>query len=205
MNSPRFIVLEGIDGSGTTTQVSQLAENLRLRGHRVRTTFEPSPGRIGRQIRQLLAVRADPVDPGALALLFAADRLDHNHTVVLPALRAGEVVISDRYLMSSLAYQGLTHSVEWLQAINARATTPDLTILLEIPPLLGLRRVAQRRAGNGGSEEIFDVPETQRRLASAYQGLATRQDLGPIQVIDGAEKISAVSAAVLRACVERGL
>lgn len=205
MNTPRFIVLEGIDGSGTTTQVGHLAENLRLRGHRVRTTFEPSNLRIGTQIRSLLAVRSEPVDAGTLALLFAADRLDHNHSVILPSLKAGEIIISDRYLMSSLAYQGLAHPVEWLQSINGKARTPDLTIFLRIPPLVGLRRVAARRAGEGGKEEIFDVPETQKKLATAYDRLNTRTDLGPIHVVDGTQKISAVGAAVLRACTDRGL
>lgn len=205
MNAPRFIVLEGIDGSGTTTQSVQLAENLRLRGHRVRTTFEPSSGRIGTQIRELLAVRSNSIAPAALALLFAADRVDHNRRVILPAVRAGEVVISDRYLMSSLAYQGLTQSVEWLQQINSNARLPDLTLLLRIPPLVGLRRVAQRRAGSGGNEEIFDVPETQKKLAQSYETLVTRDDLGPIQVMDGSKKISDVGAALLRACTQRGL
>lgn len=205
MNAPRFIVLEGIDGSGTTTQAAQLAENLRLRGHRVRTTFEPSSGRIGTQIRELLAVRSDAVAPAALGLLFAADRIDHNHRVILPALRAGEIVISDRYLMSSLAYQGLTQSVEWLQQINGNARLPDLTMLLRVSPLVGLRRVAQRRDGSGGKEEIFDVPETQNKLAQSYEKLATRNDLGLIQVIDGAKKISDVASALLRACTQRGL
>ena len=205
MNAPRFIVLEGIDGSGTTTQATQLAENLRLRGHRVRTTFEPSSGRIGAQIRELLAVRSDPVAPAALALLFAADRLDHNRRVILPAVRAGEIVISDRYLMSSLAYQGLTQSVQWLQQINANARLPDLTLLLRVSPLVGLRRVAQRRRGSGGNEEIFDVPETQRKLAESYAVLATRDDLGPIQVVDGSKKISDVAAELLRSCSQRGL
>ena len=190
MNSPRFIVLEGIDGSGTTTQVSQLAENLRLRGHRVRTTFEPSPGRIGRQIRQLLAVRADPVDPGALALLFAADRLDHNHTVVLPALRAGEI---DRYLMSSLAYQGLTHSVS-----GSRPSTPGRP---RRTPSCWRSSLLACDASPSGGRATAGAGDPRRTGDPA----PARQDLGPIQVIDGAEKISAVSAAVLRACVERGL
>ena len=205
MNGPRFIVLEGIDGSGTTTQATLLAENLRLRGHRVRTTFEPSSGRVGTQIRELLAVRSDPVSATSLALLFAADRIDHNQRVILPAIRAGEIVISDRYLMSSLAYQGLTQPVEWLQQINAKARLPDLTLLLQISPLVGLRRVAQRRAGSGGNEEIFDVPETQRQLAKSYESLATRDDLGPIHIVDGAAKISDVGANLLRACTQRGL
>jgi dTMP kinase len=205
MNAPRFIVLEGIDGSGTTTQTAQLAENLRLRGHRVRTTFEPSAGRIGTQIRTLLAVRSDHVAPAVLALLFAADRLDHNRRVIQPALRAGEIVISDRYLMSSLAYQGLTQPVEWLQQINANARLPDLTVLLRVSPIVGLRRVAERRSGDGGNEEIFDVPETQKKLAQSYETLAARSDLGLIQVVDGAKKISDVASALLRACTQRGL
>lgn len=106
MSTPKFIVLEGIDGSGTTTQLSRVSAALRTLGHRVHETREPTGGRIGKLIREQLS---DPsgVSARCLALLFAADRIDHLDREILPALARGEVVVCDRYVMSSLVYQSL--------------------------------------------------------------------------------------------------
>src|SRR5204862_347715 len=124
----RFIVLEGVDGAGTTTQTRALAAALAARGHIVTTTCQPSDGVIGKLVRSQLRATDDPPDPRALALLFAADRLDHIHRVVEPALARGEVVISDRYVASSWIYQGLACDPQWVRTINAHAPWPDLTL-----------------------------------------------------------------------------
>src|SRR5262245_58804737 len=112
----RFIVVEGVDGSGSTTHTRLLAKALRKRGHRVHTNCEPTTGPVGGLIRQVLQKRITiPGESGpkslgwsTMALLFAADRLDHLDSEITPALRKGEWVISDRYDLSSLAYQSLT-------------------------------------------------------------------------------------------------
>jgi dTMP kinase len=108
-----------------------------------------------------------------MALLFAADRLDHLEQTVLPRLRQGDVVISDRYTLSSLAYQSLTSeeadAVEWLQQLNRHAIVPDLTLVLDVSP-----NVAEaRRRARGGPEELFEKSELQRRLAALYASAET--------------------------------
>src|SRR5690606_1380005 len=140
------IVLEGIDGAGTTTQAERLAELLRGWGKSVVLTREPTSGPIGRLLRTTLGggltdaegERVD-LDWAAMALLFAADRLDHVRREIEPALLRGEVVISDRYDLSSLVYQSATcpegaSATPWLTQLNARARRPDLTLVLDIPP-----------------------------------------------------------------------
>lgn len=172
----RFIVLEGIDGSGTTTQAARLAERLERSGTPTCLTAEPSKGAVGQLLRHALRgeISGDSGAPhtlpwSAMALLFAADRVDHVDTVVRPALEAGKSVVSDRYVLSSLAYQSLTSpegagSVAWITAINARALRPDLTIVIDVDPDVA----EKRRAARSGPAEIFEVAELQRRLAGAY-------------------------------------
>ena len=131
-----FVVLEGIDGAGTTTQAERLVTALRAEGYRASSTREPSDGPIGTMIRQALKGRlglpnhAGPLGPQTLTLLFAADRVDHLEAQVLPALDRGEIVICDRYVLSSLAYQGMTLPMEWVSGINAFAARPDITLFL---------------------------------------------------------------------------
>ena len=119
----RFIAIEGIDGSGTTLQTRLLADWLAARGHTVLETREPSHGPIGVLVRERLSVRSAPLEPAALALLFAADRLDHLAREVVPAIARGAVVLSDRYLLSSLAYQSLDCDAAWV-----RERVEDLTL-----------------------------------------------------------------------------
>jgi dTMP kinase len=176
IGSGAFIVVEGIDGSGTTTQSRRLAEALRAAGNEVRLTCEPTDGAIGVLIRQLLE-QAPPLQEArrrafrwsTMALLFAADRLEHLETVVLPALRAGAVVVSDRYYLSSLAYQSVTAPdgsdvVPWLRELNRHATKPDLTIVIDVSPELA----AARRGQRGDAPQLFESDDVQRRLAVVY-------------------------------------
>ena len=160
----RFIVLEGIDGSGTTTQAARLAVSLRASGYEVVSTREPSDGPIGVLLRQALTRRLLGLSDRTLALLFAADRLDHLASVVEPALAEGKVVVSDRYVLSSLAYQGMRLPLNWVEALNAAARPADLTLYLEVDA----GTAARRREGRGGTEELFDADEVQRAVARAY-------------------------------------
>jgi len=140
----RFVVLEGLDGAGTTTQARLLGEALRVSGRRVHVTAEPSGGPAGALARQVLASRVtgadgDGFDPAALALLFAADRLDHVATEIAPKLAAGIDVVSDRFTLSSLAYQGLTTGdLDWVEQVNARAARPDVTVFLRVRAAVAL-------------------------------------------------------------------
>jgi dTMP kinase len=160
----RFIVLEGIDGSGTTTQAARLVVALRAAGYAVVGTREPSDGPIGVVLRQALTRRLVGLSDRALALLFAADRLDHLASVVEPALAEGKLVVSDRYVLSSLAYQGMRLPLRWVETLNASARSADLTLYLEVDP----GTAARRRQGRGGTDELFDADEVQRAVARAY-------------------------------------
>lgn len=162
----RFIVLEGIDGAGTTTQAALLADALRARlGVEVELTREPTDGPLGRVLREALSGRA-PLDPVALALAFAADRADHVHnprTGIAAALAAGRWVVSDRYLLSSLAYnRGGVVTRDWLTAINRHALAPDLTLFLAVDPALALERIAARG----------ERPSCSRRASSSSRSTA---------------------------------
>lgn len=192
-----FIALEGIDGSGTSTQTRALAARLRGRGLRVHETCEPSRGPIGRMIRERLSANAAPIDPGALALLFAADRLDHVTREIQPALADGVIVISDRYVVSSLVYQSTECDPAWVRAINSRAPWPDLCVLLEIDPELAIARVVARLSAEGGEKERYDSADVQRRLAAGYREARLHGDLGPIHAVDAAASVDAVTDALL--------
>lgn len=181
----RFIALEGIDGSGTTLQTRALAAWLTQRGHRVLETREPSSGAIGALIRERLSVRAAALEPAALALLFAADRLDHIAREVDPARAAGTIVLTDRYLLSSLAYQSLDSDEAWIRQLNAHAPPPDLTLVLEVPVEVAFARVQRRMVAGGAAEERFDALELQRRIADNYRRLRHDPVLGPVRVVDG--------------------
>lgn len=171
-----LIVLEGMDGSGTTTQLELVSSSLRAAGHRVVTTREPTTGPVGRFLRSALQGQltdqegqAVVLDWSAMALLFAADRVDHVEREIRPALESGAIVLSDRYDLSSLLYQSLTSplgegALPWLRAINAQARRPDLTIVLDVH-----HEVAQaRRITRGGPTELYETAELQRLLSLGY-------------------------------------
>ncbi len=206
---PRFLVLEGIDGSGTTTQSKRLAERLRERGHRVVETREPSHGPIGAMTRQMLAATsATTVGPEPLALLFAADRLEHLAREIEPALAEGQLVICDRYLVSSWVYQALDCDPSWVRTLNRHARWPDRTFVFALPAALALARVAARRAESGEPIERFDDGKTQHRLADGYARVladANPHELPGLILINAAAEIAAVSDAILAHCIAAGL
>ena len=203
-----FIVVEGIDGSGSTTHTKLLGKALRQRGLKVVETCEPSPGPIGSMIRQVLQRRlfvADATGPRAfawstMALLFAADRMDHLDSTVVPALREGAVVLSDRYDLSSLAYQSVTSPtgekvVPWIRELNAAALRPDLTVVIDVP----VEVAEERRRSRGGVEEMFESRDLQAKLCAVY-GQAER--LVPddrLVHVAGQGAVSDVAASILNA------
>ncbi len=150
-----FLVLEGIDGSGTTTHSKLLVGFLELKGFKVHLTQEPSNSEIGLLIRKFL--KQDRMPSTTDALLFAADRDFHYHNEIKPKLDNGYIVISDRYLESSIAYQSAQSekiSVEWVQEINKFVGKPDLTIILDIDPEISLSRKNQEELEKF-EQEIF--------------------------------------------------
>lgn len=199
----RFLVLEGLDGAGTTTQAAILAKRLAAMGRRVHLTSEPSRGPLGRLVRRVLkgAVAGGggrPLDQRALALLFAADRLDHVAGEVAPRLAAGVDVVSDRYALSSLAYQSAaTGDLGWVEALNRKAPAPDLTIFLEVRPAVALRR----RFAASAQRDLYEVPAFQRRVAAAYRRALRRLRVRGerVAVVDGEAEVASVAEAVERA------
>jgi dTMP kinase len=198
----RFLAVEGLDGSGGTTQVALLAQALRARGLEVVVTGEPTRDLpVGRLIRQ--ALRGEqPVADGVLPYLFAADRRDHLDRRVLPALARGAWVISDRYLASSLAYQALAVDFDHVVALNSRFRHPCLTLMLELDPATSLARVASR----GEQRERFEVLETLQRVHAGYHRALdwVRGQGAVVAVIDASQGIEGVQRDVW-AVVERGL
>jgi dTMP kinase len=202
-----LLVLEGLDGAGTTTQAHRLADALRAEGRRAHVTREPSDGPIGRLIREMLtgghalpkgpgAERStQPLDQATFGLLFAADRLDHVQREVAPALAAGTIVLSDRWYHSSLAYQGTGAERAWIQTLNAHARRPDLTIFLRVAPEVA----AARRVAAGRAQELFEDLAMQTRVARGYEEvLAELAAAGErIEILDGEQPLDAVTAAIL--------
>jgi dTMP kinase len=209
-----FIVLEGVDGAGTTTHTRRLAEALRERGLPVHTTREPSDGPIGVQIRQVLSGRL--VVPGlhgprppswsTMALLFAADRMDHVESSITPNLMDGVTVISDRYYHSSVAYQSITcgggpEVIAWVKEINRYARRPDLTIVLDVSYETAVRRRSMRNRGR----ELFDDNDLQRQLVTFYAAIDAHFPSEHIAHVDADRPVADVAADVLRhVCRLRG-
>jgi dTMP kinase len=198
----RFIVLEGVDGAGTTTQAKRLCDRLEAVGRRAHLTREPSDGPVGLLIRDILRGAHKPFDAAAMALAFAADRLDHLEREILPHLDEGVHVVSDRYVLSSYVYQTRFVDPDFVWRINAAARPADLTVLLDVP----VEVAASRRATRGGPEELYDDLELQRSIAEAYRALvgsqAVRTRGEQLIAIDGTPNPEEV-AATLAAAVER--
>lgn len=203
-----FIVVEGVDGCGSTTHSRLLAKALKAGGREAVLTCEPSNGPVGGLIRQILQRRlfvADATGPRGfawttMALLFAADRLDHLDSLVLPALEDGSIVVSDRYDLSSLAYQSATSpdadmALPWIRELNARAVRPDVTIVIDVPAEVA----EERRQGRGGVEEMFEHRALQERLVHIYARAEALVPGDRIVHVSGVGTLEEVAARLLAA------
>ena len=197
----RFVVIEGLDGAGTTTQTERLASWLRSRGLEVEATREPTDGPVGKILRQVLRAEAGAPDERTLPWLFAADRADHLTRTVDPALGRGAWVLSDRYYPSSLAYQSLVLPLDRVHALNADFRVPDLTLFLQVSVDTCLRRLAGRP-----EREIFEVRERLEPISASYERvmdyLVERGE--PVLTLDGDQPVELVEAEI-RAAVEQWL
>lgn len=184
-NNPRtgfFLVIEGIDGSGKTTQSKRLCERLNSEGLKTLYTCEPSKGPIGLFIKEEILEKGR-FPPEVEALLFAADRFEHLRAVVTPALNEGLIVVCDRYLYASLAYQGAQGvDLDWIRDVNSFALRPDLAVYLDVPPEVALAR-------KKGKRDSLEYLELEGRVRSIYVELATK---GELLLLDGRGSIEDV-------------
>jgi dTMP kinase len=190
----RFVVFEGMDGAGTTTQAELLSATLRARDVRVCPTAEPTDGPLGRVLRA--HVRGElTLDPATAALTFTADRSDHLERVVRPALARGEWVVCDRYLLSTLAYQG-AEGVDrgWILAASEAFEVPDLTVFLDVPKDDLAERLRSR-----GSADRYESSDLSERLRASYEeSISLLRSAGhSIETIDGGADPDAVLKGVL--------
>ena len=198
----RFITFEGGDGSGKSTQIQSVRDWFESRGHEVSVTREPGGTELGTEIRRLVQNGPEDVDARTEALLYAADRAYHVATVIAPALERGAVVLGDRYIDSSLAYQGAARSlgVDEIASLSAWATRglyPSLTFLLDLPPEVGARR--RTDAPDRMERESMDFHE---RVRHEYLRLADAEP-DRIVVIDAVGTVDEVFSEIRGVLVER--
>jgi len=197
-----FITLEGIEGSGKSTQVQTIVKWLAAAGYDWLTTREPGGTSIGGRIRSIL-LHPDNQDlvPTAELLLYVADRIQHLETVICPALSAGKAVVCDRYFDATLVYQGYARGLDkevilGLHRLACRGLIPDLTLLLDLPAEEGLARAWHRIQADAshGSESRFEKEKLafHQRVRAGYLDLARREPQR-FAIIDAAVDVSAVA------------
>jgi dTMP kinase len=201
----RFITFEGGDGSGKTTQLKALESYLTARGKSCRSTREPGGTSLGKLIRQvLLEVGKQPITSPTELFLYLADRAQHMHEVIVPALDEGKIVLCDRHTDSTLAYQGYGRGIDLgllrgLNEIASQGVKPDLTLLFDCPVEIGLSRTARRQhqAVSGPSEDRFEREkiEFHERVRAGFLELA-RAEPRRFRIIDAAQPLAEVTQRV---------
>jgi dTMP kinase len=188
-----FICIEGIDASGKTTQAKILVRRLRRRGVDAVYTTEPSKGKVGRFIRRHVLDCEKRVPIVLEALLFAADRVDHLENEVEPALEKGKVVVCDRYVYSSLAYQGAAGlSLDWIHEINQFALVPDLALFLDVSPEIMLKRLKRKKT----------VMETSANLQKVREVYLKMVKEGKMIALQGNKPVKEVAKDILKAVLD---
>lgn len=206
MQNPLFIVIEGLDGSGKTTQIELLRDRLQGMGEACYLTAEPTDLPTGKFIRSILQHEIT-ADPRTVAALYAADRIEHLHHPeegLLAKLAAGYHVIASRYYFSSLAYQSEFADPGWVASLNLlakRTLTADLTVFLDLDPDVSLERIAAR----GEAPELFDTKEKLTHVRESFQMAFSHFSEGEnIQVVDAAKDPIAVSDEIWELVEELG-
>ncbi|HXV83057.1 MAG TPA: dTMP kinase [Candidatus Binatia bacterium] len=207
----RFITFEGGDGSGKTTQLRALESHLAARGKSCRSTREPGGTSLGELVRQvLLEIGEQPITSPTELFLYLADRAQHMHEVIIPALQRGQIVLCDRHTDSTLAYQGYGRGIDLgllrsLNDIASQGTKPDLTLLFDCPVEIGLSRTARRKfqAAAGPSEDRFEQEKVEfhERVRAGFLELA-RAEPQRFRVIDATRSVAEVTQKV-RGIVDR--
>lgn len=205
----RFITFEGLDGTGKSTQMRKLAGRLTAQGHQVFQSVEPGGTPIGQQIRRiLLDYRNHELCPTAEMLLMFAARAQNVDQWILPALAEGKIVLSDRFTDSTLAYQGVARGlgsdvVLDVDRIACRGLVPDLTLCIDIDPVIGLGRARARNEQQPGVETRLDEQDLEfyRKVREGYRQIASDEP-NRVKLIDGSGTIEAIEADIWRAVAE---
>jgi dTMP kinase len=198
---PRFVVLEGLDGAGTTTQLKRIDQALERADIPHWITSEPTELPSGRLVRQILKAEVE-ARPETLARLFSADRHEHLYGKggIVERLGRGELVVCDRYVFSSLAYQGLSCGPELPLLLNGAFPLPELLIYFSIPAAVSMGRVEGRE-----NREIFETKPIQERVSSLYESVISDYESRGLSVlrVDASLPIEEVSARILHRLAER--
>ena len=203
----KFITLEGIDGSGKSTQMRLLASALRVEGYDVLMTLEPGGTPLGRHLRAAFLETEEVVDPLAELLIFAADRAQHVRFLIKPKLEEGKIVISDRYADATYAYQGAGRgfpaaTIEQVIKLATDGLKPDLTLFFDLPIQIALLR-ADSRHEKGEYKNRMDKEKSDFyvRVRAAYLELAQKEQ-NRFRIIDAAASVEEIHAEVLRIVME---
>lgn len=199
MADPLFIALEGIDGSGKSTQARIITEKLLSLGKKVHLTTEPTDSPIGKLIRDIFNHRLD-ADQRTIAGLFVADRLEHllnRKNGILKKLEEGYHVITDRYYFSSYAYHGVYMSMDWViqaNSLSAEIKRPDINIFIDITPEVAIERLKNERK----TLEIFETLENLRKVRDKYfEAFEKLKHIEKIVIINGEQSVKEVSERIL--------
>ena len=171
-----FICVEGLDGCGKTTQTKLLVKRLKKIGYDAVYTAEPSRGKIGLFIKKYCLHGEKRTSAVVEALLFSADRFEHVEKEIIPALKEGKIVVSDRYVYSSLAYQGAAGlDLKWIKMVNEHATQPNLAIFIDVEPETVFQRLKPKKS-------VMENLATQREVREVYMKFV---ETGELMKIDG--------------------
>jgi len=183
-----FICIEGLDKCGKTTHAHLLVKTLRRMGYKAIYTYEPTRGPIGLTIRKTLLKRKERVPPVLESVLFAADRLYHVKSEIEPSIETGVIVVADRYLYSSIAYQGATGlNIEWIREINKFAVKPDVAIYIDVPIEVLKKRWSRNRS-------VMEQLGIQLKVRMIYEDMVKN---GLLLRINGDRSIEEVSKDIL--------
>lgn len=188
-----FICVEGLDGCGKTTQTKLLVRRLRRKRYDAIYTAEPSRGKIGKFIKRHCLHGEKRVSSIIEALLFAADRFEHVEDVIVPAIGKGKIVVSDRYVYSSLAYQGTAGlDLEWIEKVNEHAIHPDLAFFIDVKPEIVVKRLKPKKS-------VMENLQTQQKVREVYMKFVEN---GELVKIDGNGSVQEVAESILKAALK---
>lgn len=203
----KFITFEGIDGSGKSTQLRLLADDLRFRGYNVLTTHQPGGTPLGRRLREAFLDTEENIAPMAELLLFAADRAQHVEFLIKPALAEGKIVISDRYADATVAYQGAGRGfsptvIKQVVKLATGGLKPDLTLFFDLPIEIGLQRT-NKRDEMGELKNRLDKENSDfyKRVREAYHEIIA-QEPKRFRVIEATQSVEEVHAQALQILID---